>query len=193
MDDNRLKFLIETYKDCRGEIEKRISQRDTFSIQFVLAIGTIISVGMLNFPQSPYLFFLLPFVTLFYSIQIIYSYAIHERIHAYLCTELEPEIARILQYSPEEMTRFFWETYSDRASKRNRIKTPGIRKNFFLTVSFLSPFLAATLFVLVGIYKNLYDGQLYIYFVVAAVFVVVSVLIIFFSLRRSIKKSKNRL
>lgn len=156
MKDKKLDFLMETYKDCRSEIEMRIGQRDTFALQYIVAAGAVISLGLFDFAQSAYLFFLLPFITLFFAVQIMYSYSIHDRLHDFISTHLEPEIAKTLGYSQSERQRLFWESYCEVDSLKKTLKTPGIRKGFFVKMSYLSPLISGALFILVGISKNMY-------------------------------------
>lgn len=157
MDDKRLAFLKEVYNDCRKEIEMRITQRDNFSIQFVTSVGVVCALALMEFKLSPFLFFLLPFISLFYTVQIMYSYSIHDRLHSYLINELEPEIAFLLKYNDVKIDKLFWETYCEVDSVSNKVKFPGIRKNFFRNASIIMPSIASIMFWLVGAEKQILD------------------------------------
>ena len=164
--EERLKYLMQTHNAVRGEIQMRISQRDTFAIQFVVAIGAIFTLGFLDFKYSPILFFLLPLVTIFYSLQILYSYTIHDRCHRFLCEEIEPELGKLLGYEEFERNRIMWESYCHIDSKQKAIKTPGIRKGFFEKISLFMPLISSLLFGFVGAAKEMLRTE---YIILAAV------------------------
>ncbi len=153
--EREIDHLLQTHSEVRGEITQRIAQRDTFAIQFIVSIGAVFSLGFLDFSFSPLLFLLLPPLTIFYSIQILYSYTIHDRCHKFLVEEIEPRLAELLEYSGHDKRRYMWETYSAVKSKEIATKAPGIRKNFFIYTSYVMPFIASGLFGFVGAYKKL--------------------------------------
>ena len=161
MDKDRLDFLKQIYSGCRGEIEMRITQRDNFAIQFIVAVGAVFTLGFLDFTYAPFLFFILPLVTIFYTVQILYSYTIHDRLHKFLVSEIEPEIARQLNFSDEEKNKYCWESFCEMDSKQKGISTPGIRKGFFIKASFTMPTIAAVLFIGTAISKTLFSKALF--------------------------------
>lgn len=157
--EERLNYLMQTHKEVRSEIQMRITQRDNFAIQFVVAVGAIVTLGLLDFKYSPFLFFLLPIVTIFYSLQILYSYSIHSRCHKFLCEEIEPELGELLGYKEFDINRYMWESYCQIESKQKAIKTHGIRKGFFEKISLFMPLFSSLLFAFVGIAKEMFDTK----------------------------------
>ncbi len=155
--EKEIEYLLQTHNSVRNEIAQRIGQRDTFSIQFIVSVGAVFSLGFLDFQFSPFLFLLLPLVTLFYSIQILYSYVIHDRCHAFLVEEIEPRLSTLLNYTPYEKNRLMWESYCHIESKERATKTPGIRKNFFIYTSYIMPFISCTLFGFLCVYKSIFS------------------------------------
>ena len=112
-----------------------------------------------TFRREYFLFFLLPLIALFYSIQILYSYTIHDRCHKFLAEEIEPEIGRLLSLSRNEEDRLSWERYCDIQSKAIKVKAPGIRKKFFEVAIFVVPLVSSALFFGLGCAKNLLNWQ----------------------------------
>lgn len=191
--EKRLSQLIETHKAVRGEIEMRIGQRDTFAIQFLVSCGAIFTLGFLNFKFAPFLFFLLPLVTLFFSVQILYSYTIHDRCHKFLVNEIEPAICQLLEYNNDEKSRYMWESYCEYESKRNSIRTPGIRRGFFEKISLAIPIISSILFFCVSYEKSLFNINIIIIIAVAAfvIFQTVNLLIVL-SFNKSNSKKCNK-
>lgn len=68
-DDKKIDYLISLQDDLRGEIKQRISQRDGFATQFLIACGTVSTISFLDFPYAVFLIWLMPLVTIFYSLQ----------------------------------------------------------------------------------------------------------------------------
>lgn len=188
MNEKKTDFLMETYKDCRSEVEMRITQRDTFAIQYIVSAGAVLSLGFLDFAQSAYLFFLLPFITLFFTIQIMYSYSIHNRLHNFIYGYLEPELAKTLGYSQNERPKLFWESFCETDSLKKTIKTPGIRQGFFVNMSYCAPFIAGILFMLVGLNKKMYPHW-WICASISVAFTALSTLFISYILSRFKKKT----
>lgn len=187
--DKKFDFLIETYKDCRTEIEQRISQRDNFTNQLVVTLGVVLSLGVMNFKYSAYLLLLLPFLSLFYTIQILYSYSIHDRLHAYLSDQIEPAIAKKLHIPRHEIGRYLWENYCRIDSNLKSIKTPGIRKNFYIYVSYVFPFLSGFLFFLINSERTQAVFFSAIFAVSFSVLTFVFVLIVFSAFNRNNHKN----
>ena len=191
LDEKRLEHLTQTYNDCRGEIEMRIQQRDNFSVQFIVAIGAVLSLALSDFSHAIYLLFLMPAITMFYTMQILYSYSIHDRIHLYLVNVLEPEMRKILGYSATELEgQPFWETHSNLQAKKRKLKAPGIRKGFYIKACLVMPFLSSVLFVLFGIQKNILE-DIYLIVIIAVAFLVVYYALVIWVLDR-FKKSEAR-
>src|SRR5574344_1169954 len=136
--EKRLEVLLHTRNDCRQEIEMRISQRDTFGIQYLVSLGALIGFGLnVDFKYASLLFLLIPLVSFYFTTQIIYSYSIHDRLHNFLVKHIEPEISKILELNDVEKIGLLWESYCEFDSRRKSIKTPGIRKKFFEITSWI--------------------------------------------------------
>lgn len=175
--EKQLEYLITTHESVRGEIQMRIGQRDSFAVQFLASGSATLALGWMNFKFAPFLFFLLPLITLFFSVQILYSYTIHDRCHKFLTEEIEPAIANILQFKSYKRDRLMWECYCKDEAKRNTIKNPGIRKSFFEKFSLLVPLFASGLFLLVSLERNTFSEFPELNFVVAAIgFVLLQIL-----------------
>lgn len=191
LDEKRLEHLAQNYSDCRGEIEMRIQQRDNFSVQFIVAIGAVLSLALSDLSYAVYLLLLMPAITIFYTMQILYSYSIHDRIHLYLVNVLEPEMRKILGYSPTELDgQPFWETYSNRQAKKRKLKAPGIRKGFYVKACCVMPFLSSVLFVLFGMQKKVLPDDQWIWLIAGAFMVFYYAIVLWVLLR--FKKSEAR-
>lgn len=145
-EESRLHVLLQMHNDGRHEIELRIQQRDSFAIQYIIAVSALFSIGFMDFTFSCVVFLLIPLLSLFYSIQISYSYVIHRRLHKYISENIEPEIASILSMNPYERNNLLWESYCNVSSKENNIKTIGIRESFFKYSTIISSILGPILF-----------------------------------------------
>ena len=185
---SKLDYLFNTHGEVRSEIQSRINQRDTFAIQFIVGSGAIITIGFLDFQYSAYLFFLLPVIALFYSIQILYSYTIHDRCHKFLSTNIEPEIAKELSLNKNDEERLMWEEYCDAESKKIKTKSPGIRKSFFEIAIFVVPVIASSLFFLLASYRKLHEW--WIILIIAVSICLLFELISFLVIRKFNKASK---
>ena len=109
LDDKRIDFLISLYGDLREELRQRISQRDSFAIQFMVSIGAIVALSIQENSYASFLFLLLPAITLFFSIQIFYSYSIHRKLSDFIREHVESELSRLLEYKQGQMQNIFWE------------------------------------------------------------------------------------
>jgi D-glycero-D-manno-heptose 1,7-bisphosphate phosphatase len=158
-DNLQSQVLIETDENCRQEILNRIQQRDQFSIQFITTVCAIVGVAMLDFQYASYLFLLLPLVTMYYSLQILYSYEIHDRIHKFLTDEVEPELGKLCGYNQYEIQKHLWETYCKVDDEKGVRRNPGIRKNFFKFVPFVMDVVSPALFYIVSVYRHLFDAN----------------------------------
>ena len=195
--DRRLTYLLSVYSDNRSEIEQRVSQRDTFAIQFVVSSGAVITLGLLSFDYSYFLLFLWPLVTLFFALQIKYSYVIHNRIHSFLVNNLEPEIARLLTYSNDEKNNLCWENYCNHMDLKRKLKTPGIREGFFNIALFAVPVITYGIFSWVYFVKIPEDSRdfwywfIYIAFGILSVLFFVAAFLIVFRFKRIAKMEKE--
>ncbi len=143
--EKKFEYLLSTNLELRDELKMRIRQRDSFGIQFVIAIGALLSIIMTSDSDyAPYLVFLIPVVTLFYSTQIMSSYSVHERLSYFIREKIENEIAK--EIKEEEHPDLFWENYCKYDRSIHKVKLPGIRKSFFVRAMFLVPILSFGIF-----------------------------------------------
>lgn len=124
------KARIEHYQlvkqDIRGEIKQRITQRDNFAIQFIITVGVILAASLTN--NRLHILILLPLASLYYCIQILYSYSIHAVLHKFLVEEIEPALTKLLVTN--ELHE--WEKYyKQQKNLRGKEYQPGIRKEFY--------------------------------------------------------------
>ena len=157
--DKRIDFLISAQEELRSEVKQRISQRDSFATQFLVGCGTVITLSMLEFPYALFLIWLMPLVTIFYSIQILYSYTIHDNITRFLRKHIEPELARMLEIKQSQRHNFFWETRCSFDRDISKMRFPGIRRGFFEKIIFFVPVIVAAYFVLLGYVRVDSDGN----------------------------------
>ncbi len=175
--EKRLDYLMATHASVRSEIEMRIGERDSFAIQFLASGGAALALGWLDFAFAPFLFFLLPLITLFFSVQILYSYTIHDRCHRFLTEEIEPAIAALLNFGVYDKDRLMWESYCKTEAKKRAIRTPGIRKGFFEKFSLLVPLFACGLFLLVSLERHVFpEGSAAPYIIAGVGFVLLQTL-----------------
>lgn len=188
--DSRLSYLLSVYSDNRSEIEQRITQRDNFAIQFIVSSGAVITLSLLSFDYAYYLIFLWPLVTLFFAIQIKYSYVIHNRIHLFLVNNLEPEIARLLKYSKNEKNNLCWENYCDHMSLKRNMKTPGIREGFFNISLFIIPVMTLAIFLGLHFAKVKEEFRDVFFWVMFSISIVFTLLIVIFGVYLLIRFKK---
>lgn len=154
--------LIAMWERCRNEIEMRIKQRDNIALQYIIAVGTVLAVGLQNIPNSHYLIpWLIPPLSWYYSLQILYSYLMHDRLHYYIAYTLEPQIRREFAFADNLR---LWERECDEISIMARQKVPGVRKPFFEKVPWFSTVFSALLFLLLmsgrgGVSMHFYLGS----------------------------------
>lgn len=141
-----LKHFQNLRQDIREEMKYRIQQRDTYSIQMTLALGTLVGVAATSVAtQNPSAsvtsilnlayraLIAAPLISIYYTTLILYSYRIHRLLSKYLREVIEPELSRLYE-SPIDVE---WENWY----AKNAV--PGIRRSFFLgslwVVCILSP------------------------------------------------------
>lgn len=109
-------------EDVRDEIKKRIEQRDKYSIQLTVVLSALVAVA---FSKNGYEKVLLaaPLASIYFTVLILYSYAIHGLLARYLREEIEPLLAELAGVE----LQVEWENYYA------QYYVPGIRKSFFLT------------------------------------------------------------
>jgi hypothetical protein len=113
-------------EDVRTEIKTRIQQRDNFSTQFITALGAIVAVA---FAKDGFekVILIAPLIVIYYTMQILYSYRVHDILARYLREEIEPALTRLCITDPEHE----WERYYKKNAK------PGIRRKFFVYVMWI--------------------------------------------------------
>lgn len=120
-------------RDLRDEIKQRIRQRDQYVIQLTLAIGAILAISFTPVPISSASWatigpisrkgvLLVPMISIYYTILILYSYRVHTQIAGYLHDKLELKMAELhgLDAGME------WEHYYKATNNK-----PGIRRRLF--------------------------------------------------------------
>jgi len=129
--DIKIAHLEKIRDDVRDEIKRRIGQRDSYSMQLTIASGTIMAIAFSAGRQE--ILILLPLVSIYYIVLIMYSYEIHRFAAQYLRDEIEPKLAELCG-TPNNIE---WETYykgekiaPEKTEKE--AKVPGIRRLFFL-------------------------------------------------------------
>ncbi len=137
-------------QDIREEMKYRIQQRDTYSIQMTLALGTLVGVAATSVAtqtQSTSVASIVnlayraiiaaPLIAIYYTTLILYSYRVHRLLSKYLREVIEPELARLSNVSIDVE----WENWYTKNA------VPGIRKSFFLSslwlITILSPLYVA--------------------------------------------------
>jgi hypothetical protein len=123
------------WKDVRDEVKLRIRQRDTYSIQMTVALGTIVGLAttatattMDNNTNTSIISYAYramvaaPLIAIYYTTLILYSYRIHRLLAKYTREVLEPEMAKICRTKPD----WEWESWYCQNA------VPGIRKSFFM-------------------------------------------------------------
>lgn len=177
--DNQMAFdfLLKTADDNRREIEQRITQRDNFSIQFIVTSGALLSLSLLEFEYAYFLILLWPLISLFFTVQIKYSYVIHNRIHYFLVNNIEPELAKIVGFSNDERINLCWETYCNRRSELKKAKTPGIREGFFDKACYVIPLISIIVFDLLLTASGNFEGNRIWFHIASIVYLVILILI----------------
>lgn len=131
----RLQHILALREDVRGEARLRIQQRDNYSIQMTIALGTIIGVAttataahlggsdensLISYAYRSLI--AAPLVAIYFSILIFYSYRIHGLLAKYLREVIEPLLADLCHVD----RNIEWETWYCQNA------VPGIRKTFFI-------------------------------------------------------------
>lgn len=177
----RIAQLNQSYQLVRTEIKTRIDQRNSFSVQFIAATGAIMALGLKeDFKYSAFLFLLLPLLSAYYCMQILYTYDLHDRCHKFLVEEIEPELSKLLGFNEEERNRFFWESYCDMG--KGSYNKGGTRKLLFQIVAMVMPLIACLLFFFIGYEKKLFET--YVLIIIAScafvIFLLISIRAVFF-------------
>jgi hypothetical protein len=118
---DRVDHLQQLQLDVRGEVKQRIDQRDKYSIQLTLGLAAIYAFAFSEH-GTVRLLFAAPIASLYYTVLILYSYAIHDLLARYLREQIEPAIADATGAGIERE----WETWYLQQARS------GIRRTFFL-------------------------------------------------------------
>jgi hypothetical protein len=111
---------LKWWSEIRSEIRQRIEQRDRYSIQLTISLAAIYAFAFSDH-GSLRMLLAAPVASLYYTVLILYSYAIHDIGARYLRERLEPALSqRTVSNEPG------WENYYSRQER------PGIRRHFFL-------------------------------------------------------------
>ena len=163
MNDGKLEILLRQQDDLRDELKQRIAQRDTLSIQCVIAITAVISLAVTT--KKELLFMLLPFVMIFFTSQIYESYRVHERLVEFLRENIEKQISINVSLEAEQS---LWENYCARVRDLTVDHAVGGRKKFFTYTMLCMPVIACILqfMQLNGTPSKLYIAFVCIYYVV---------------------------
>ena len=112
-------------QDIREEMKYRMQQRDNYSIQMIIALGTLVGIAATSITtqiQSNRALIAAPLISIYYTILILYSYRVHRLLSKYLREMIEPELSIRCDISID----FEWENWYIKNA------VPGIRKSFFL-------------------------------------------------------------
>jgi hypothetical protein len=169
------KQLIEHYErinsDIRGEMKKRIAQRDSYSIQLIISLGTLFAVSISQESFDKVLL-VAPLVAIYFTNLILYSYKVHSKLANYLKNVIYPKFKEILPGIDEDIE---WENYYISKQKPGISKNkPGIRKGFFI-------FSMILVNILSGIYmafKYLNDSFIMIVYVLYFVYTIALIIVI---------------
>jgi hypothetical protein len=121
IEDKKINHYEKLREDVRSEIKMRITQRDNFAIQLITTLGLLCTLGFANEGFSQVLV-IAPLLSIYYTMQILYSYKLHDALAGYLRDILEPELSELCHIKLEHE----WESYY------SGINVPGIRRIFFL-------------------------------------------------------------
>lgn len=128
-EEQKIEHFKMLHQDIREEIKLRIHQRDTYSIQMTLALGTLVGIAATSVIQSTAVnnlayraLIAAPLIAIYYTALILYSYRIHRLLSKYLREVIESELARLSFVS----IGVEWENWY----LKNAV--PGIRRSFFL-------------------------------------------------------------
>lgn len=128
-DEKKLDFYLALYSNCKEEFRQRIKQRDSFTLQWLLAFCTI----LVTFCEVPtyglFIYLTLPAFTLFYTINILESYRYSDDITNYIKIKLIPKIKKLVN----EDHYIFYEKSSLIISQT--------RKKIFTFINFFMPLL----------------------------------------------------
>lgn len=159
MNNKRIDYLIALQQELRNEVKQRVAQRDGFATQFLVGCSTVITLSLMDFPYAVFLIWLMPLVTIFFSLQILYSYVIHDNLTRFLRKHVEPELSRLLEIKQTHRHNYFWETRCAFDRMILDMRFPGIRKGFFEKIIFVAPVISTAIFIILGYFRTNENGE----------------------------------
>ena len=163
--NNEIEHLDNVRQDLRDELKMRITQRDNFAIQYIIVIGGS-SLGAVNYTY--FIFLLLPFISIYFTIQILYSYHIHDMICYFLRERIEKRISELTKGCILNE----WENFTSNNRKISSHTALGIRRNFFVYCMWFVTIITYLLFFTIYLIPNnnfdlfimlIFGGSLFIY------------------------------
>lgn len=124
--DHELARYEAIHQELRNEIRQRIEQRDRYSIQMTVSLAAIVAISATRTDQMRDMHRVLlaaPLVSIYYTVLIQYSYAVHSVLSRQLREAIEPAIARLTGVPVEFEIENYYKTH----------RAPGIRRTFFMT------------------------------------------------------------
>lgn len=120
-DDKKISHYEKVREDIRGEIKLRIRMRGRFATYMVTLLALLCAVA---FADDGYRQVLLvaPFLSVFFTTQILYSYRKHETLARYLRDVIEPALAKLHRIDPTRE----WHAYGHKTARS------GFHRNFLL-------------------------------------------------------------
>jgi hypothetical protein len=120
-DDRKINHYERVREDVRNEIKMRMKQRGSFAIQLITMLVLLCAFA---FAEKGYnqVLIVAPLLSVFYTMQILYSYRMHDVLARYLREILEPQLTALCKINPAHE----WQSYTFKTAKS------GILRVFFL-------------------------------------------------------------
>jgi hypothetical protein len=189
----RLEHYDNVRNDMRDEVKRRISQRDRFGIQCFITIGALLIAAT----QMHWVLLTIPAIAIYYTMQIFYSYQMHDVIIAYLKNVVEKCTQSLLrgeECNDEEAPQWMeWEEFLEKnRNKENTERTPrkrsmfqAIRRNFFLLVMWVVTIASISgLTLLLHSNDTLHDGGIALV-TVSAIYIILNIAITYKFIKES--------
>ncbi|SFI89896.1 hypothetical protein [Thermoflavimicrobium dichotomicum] len=93
-DDKEIHHLEKTREDIRNEIKNRIEQRDSLSNQLIATMGVVAGFAVPN-EEYRIIILLIPLLSIYYTLQILYSFTVHDFLTKYLRDVIEPRLSQL--------------------------------------------------------------------------------------------------
>lgn len=111
-DDTRIGHYEQVREDIRHEMKLRMRQRDGFAAQMVVLLTLLLAAGIADAGYRQALI-LVPLLSVFYTLQIMFSYRKHDLLARYLREVLEPDLAKLHRIDPGRE----WQSFSSKADR----------------------------------------------------------------------------